>query len=269
MADCHSPRHMTASGGSDEAPKVTVVRMQSSRRRSRGWVAAVVAAAGLFGFSGTAAGAESVQPTYSEGCEHAAVGSSATAFGGAGNASAWSVEKVLEAKSFTAGEQVEFVATNGWALSYGDIASLYANGELVATGGVGGQVVLPYVIPANGTYQFTGRFELGNARLGNVAGNLMFTCRPPLDSDQDGVPDDVDECPGTVLPDLPTMQPGRHRYLANTSGAFEVDGQLSGWTLTDTRGCSAAQIIEALGLGDGHLRFGISQGELTAWIATT
>lgn len=244
--------------------------MTNTTRRFLGGLAAlaVATAAAPAPALGSTAAADSAQSIYSEGCEHAAFATSATLFSGAGNAVPWSVEKALDASTFTAGEQVEFIASNGWAVGFGDTASLYANGELVASGAVGGQVVVPYVIPADGTYQFTGRFETGQARLGNISGTLSFWCRPPLDSDADldSVPDEVDECPGTVLPDLATVQPGRHRYLANASGEFEVDGQPSEWTVSDTRGCSATQIIEAAGLGDGHRRFGISHGELSGWV---
>lgn len=240
--------------------------MTNRTRRLLGCIAALGIATAVPAVLASAAVADGDQPTYSEGCHHAAFSTSATVFGGAGNAVPWSVEKVLDAKRFSAGEQVEFIASNGWELGYGDTASLHANGELVASSGVGGQVVVPYVIPTDGTYQFTGRFETGLPRLGTVAGTLSFSCRPPLDSDHDTVLDVIDECPGTVLPDVATEQQGRNRYLANASGEFEVDGQASGWTLSDTRGCSATQIIDATGLGDGHRRFGISHGELSSWI---
>lgn len=263
-----SSQHVHDYRCSGDVPALKEVQVECKRHRVSGWLMPIGVAAGLAAAFITPVAAEGVQPVYSEGCEYAAL-SSATPYGGAGNSSSWTVEKVLESKTFKAGELVEFVASNGWELGFGDHASLYSNGELVASGGVGGQVVLPYLIPADGPYQFTGRFELGMPRLGNVAGNLSFTCRPPLDSDRDSVLDSVDQCPGTVLPDATTVRPGRNRYVANESGQFEVDGQLSGLTLADTRGCSAMQIVEALGLGDGHQRFGLSQGELATWIATT
>ena len=38
-------------------------------------------------------------------------------------------------------------------------------------------------------------------------------------------------------------------------------------TIAQTGGCSCEQIIEALGLGGGHVKFGCSQGEMEWWLA--
>ena len=96
---------------------------------------------------------------------------------------------------------------------------------------------------------------------------------PAGDSDGDGIPDDEDICPGTVIPEgVPTERLGVNRF-ALTDGDVIFDttpsqgkepGQV--FTLTDTAGCSCAQIIEALGLGEGHTKFGCSSGAMKEWI---
>jgi len=97
------------------------------------------------------------------------------------------------------------------------------------------------------------------------------------DADSDSVADDADLCPGTVLPEgVPTVQLGVNR-LADTDG----DGVFNTTAprnrpepdpselpnLQDTGGCSCEQIIETMGLGQGHLKFGCSAGAIDDWIA--
>jgi len=89
------------------------------------------------------------------------------------------------------------------------------------------------------------------------------------DADGDGVTDEADLCDGTVLPDVPTHGLRGARFAAQPDGTFDsgldmFDGLYS---LVDTAGCSGVQIIEQRNLGLGHLKFGISKGELEAWIA--
>jgi hypothetical protein len=38
------------------------------------------------------------------------------------------------------------------------------------------------------------------------------------------------------------------------------------FTLADTAGCSCAQIIEVLGLGEGYTKFGCSSNAMKEWI---
>jgi hypothetical protein len=78
--------------------------------------------------------------------------------------------------------------------------------------------------------------------------------------------DDVDNCLDTVLPDEPTKGLRNRRYAATIDGFARTDGVVI-YTLVDTGGCSATQIIDEMGLGKGHTRFGISQSALEAWIA--
>jgi hypothetical protein len=87
---------------------------------------------------------------------------------------------------------------------------------------------------------------------------------PPVDSDGDGVPDNVDECPGTVADAAAVRQ---NRFRMNSEGDFVDSVGTIAATVADTRGCSAAQIIAAAGLGTGHTNFGITRSALDDWIA--
>ena len=86
------------------------------------------------------------------------------------------------------------------------------------------------------------------------------------DDDNDGVLDTDDRCPSTVLPDEPTRGARRNHYWATTAGWIDVTGAVA-YSLADTGGCSGSQIAEAAGLGEGHLRFGLSRSAIESWIA--
>ncbi|MGI9221702.1 MAG: Ig-like domain-containing protein [Woeseiaceae bacterium] len=94
------------------------------------------------------------------------------------------------------------------------------------------------------------------------------------DSDQDGVLDEVDYCPDTVIPEgAPTKSLGKNRF-ALTDGDFIFDtnapngnGPGRSYSTTDTAGCSCEQIIDAQGLGNGHSKFGCSIGVMDGWIS--
>jgi hypothetical protein len=91
----------------------------------------------------------------------------------------------------------------------------------------------------------------------------------PPDADGDGVVDDADVCPGTALPDEPTHGLKGARFAAQIDGTFDSgNDKFDGlYTLADTGGCSGSQIIELERLGNGHAKFGISKGNLEAFIA--
>ena len=76
--------------------------------------------------------------------------------------------------------------------------------------------------------------------------------------------DGVDVCSETVLPDTATRAVKKNRYIADAVGVFGD----SGHTVADTGGCSAAQIIAGAGLGNGHVKFGLSKGALEEWVET-
>jgi len=95
------------------------------------------------------------------------------------------------------------------------------------------------------------------------------------DSDGDGVADQDDACPGTVVPEgVPTAALGVNRYAlvdgdrifdtASPPGKGKGPGDV--FSLDDTAGCSCEQIITALGLGEGHTKFGCSVGVMRDWI---
>ena len=96
---------------------------------------------------------------------------------------------------------------------------------------------------------------------------------PAGDSDGDGIPDDGDICPGTVIPEaVPTQRLGVNRFaLTDADGIFDTvaptgTGSQKVFTIVDTAGCSCEQIIAMLDLGEGHTRFGCSIGAMKEWI---
>lgn len=97
----------------------------------------------------------------------------------------------------------------------------------------------------------------------------------PADSDGDGVLDDVDVCPDTVIPEgVPTDRLGVNRFaLVDEDGLFDTTpppgggkGPQASFTIEDTAGCSCEQIIAAQGLGKGHEKFGCSLSAMRDWV---
>jgi len=92
------------------------------------------------------------------------------------------------------------------------------------------------------------------------------------DEDADGVPNDMDVCAGTTIPEeeVPTVRLGNNRHvLIDGDGFFDTSGG-SGATFTigDTAGCSCEQIIEVLELGVGQTKFGCSRSVMEAWVSS-
>ena len=94
------------------------------------------------------------------------------------------------------------------------------------------------------------------------------------DSDGDGVIDAIDECPGTILPEIvpaSRLLPN-HYALVDDDGVF--DSARSGRgprserviTTADTRGCSCEQILAATGSGDANVSAGCPIGVMKAWV---
>jgi len=113
----------------------------------------------------------------------------------------------------------------------------------------------------------------GDARVADPA-TATLTVLGVVDSDGDGVLDDVDVCPGTVIPEgVPTQSLGVNRFaLVNGDGIFDTTlpngkGPGASFTIEDTAGCSCEQIIAAQGLGKGHEKFGCSLGAMREWVA--
>jgi len=136
----------------------------------------------------------------------------------------------------------------------------------------------------------TGRVTRVEYARGNsdAAENLIYDAGTPLrasdhdglvvhvlaDADGDGVLDGSDACPGTTIPEAaPTVRllPW-HFALVDGDGTFDVGQPDSGAiepgdvTVAQTAGCSCEQIVAALGLGNGPLRFGCPRGVLNDWI---
>lgn len=98
-------------------------------------------------------------------------------------------------------------------------------------------------------------------------------CDP--DDDNDGVLDGGDVCAETVIPDpvIPTSDElGVNRYgLVDADMVFDVNtarNQGAVYTTSDTGGCNASQIADALELGKAHYRKGITRSVLESWIAS-
>ncbi|MGB5660888.1 MAG: lamin tail domain-containing protein, partial [Thermoanaerobaculia bacterium] len=102
------------------------------------------------------------------------------------------------------------------------------------------------------------------------------------DGDLDGVPDHLDVCPATEIPEgVPTVRLGTNRW-ALVDDDFEFDTTTPGrqalgaaerlsrpverFTTEDTAGCSCEQIIDILHLGKGHTKFGCSTGVMRNWV---
>jgi hypothetical protein len=85
------------------------------------------------------------------------------------------------------------------------------------------------------------------------------------DEDLDGVPDPDDLCPGTVTDSFPQLSENRYSY--DGTGLVSALAGNPPYTIEQTGGCSAMQIIAAMELGGGHEKFGLSRGALEEWIA--
>ena len=109
---------------------------------------------------------------------------------------------------------------------------------------------------------------------------MSFFTGPPAirDADNDGVLDQDDACPNTVIPEsVSTIRLGVNRFALTAAGdGFTFDttappgkgqGPQKTFTIEDTAGCSCEQIIEQLGLGEGHTKFGCSISAMEDWIA--
>jgi len=95
-----------------------------------------------------------------------------------------------------------------------------------------------------------------------------------LDTDGDGVLDDVDLCPGTAIPEatVPSRTLRTNRWaLVDDDLDFDTiaprgEGPRRSYSTEDTGGCSCEQIIEELDLGKGHSKFGCSISAMDDWV---
>lgn len=94
------------------------------------------------------------------------------------------------------------------------------------------------------------------------------------DTDADGIPDALDICPSTRLPESVPLAAdglGRNRWaILGSDGKFVQAPPQSGtkhsFSLADTRGCSCEQIVAEAGLGDAHLKIGCSTSNMLDWV---
>jgi len=88
------------------------------------------------------------------------------------------------------------------------------------------------------------------------------------DADGDGVPDERDACADTDLEaeaDTPSKKLKQRRLWSTDEGFVNGSGEVV-FSLDETGGCSATQIIATAKLGKGHAKHGISAGAMKAWI---
>jgi hypothetical protein len=88
---------------------------------------------------------------------------------------------------------------------------------------------------------------------------------PVVDEDSDGVVDANDLCPGTVVDAFSDLKANRYSY-DGTALVSEFEHNPP-YTMAQTGGCSAAQIMTAMEVG-GPDRFGLSRPKLEAWVAS-
>ena len=106
-----------------------------------------------------------------------------------------------------------------------------------------------------------------------IPSNLTIQYVGSRDADCDGVPDSADMCAGTIIPEgVPTEGLGINRFaLTDDDGEFDTTppngrGPQKSFSIQDTAGCSCEQIIDELGLGLGHTKFGCSISAMEEWV---
>ncbi len=170
---------------------------------------------------------------------------------------------IVRGETFYAGEVLTVSATEPSTFGTPLTVNLWINNDSV------GRVPFPgsisYEIPETGTYNLVVWI------IGGGTGTWQVDCAPvSADADGDGVLDEDDVCADTVLPDVPTKNLKRNHFAAQADGSFDsANDKLDGlYTVADTAGCSATQIVERAELGKGHLKHGLSKGELESFIAS-
>ena len=125
------------------------------------------------------------------------------------------------------------------------------------------------------------RLTFTDASPSNSLGGLIDAVTLMLidqDQDDDGVLDSADYCPDTDTSDtaagVPGVELGVNRWAdVDGDGVFDTTkpgkgrGPQLSFMIEDTAGCNCTQIIAALGLGAGHVKFGCSISAIQDWIA--
>jgi uncharacterized repeat protein (TIGR01451 family) len=149
-----------------------------------------------------------------------------------------------------------------------------ANGSLAPTGSCTFtiDVQIPDSIPPGNYLNVTSDLMQFGSPVAAAASDTLVVIAD-TDADDDGVLDGDDFCPGTMIPEgVPTVRLGVNRYaLVDDDLVFDTTPPNDGssvevFTTTDTAGCSCEQIIVALGLGQGHVKFGCSLGAMRDWV---
>ncbi|HUU32816.1 MAG TPA: hypothetical protein VMW48_02070 [Vicinamibacterales bacterium] len=111
------------------------------------------------------------------------------------------------------------------------------------------------------------------ADCGHAIDDVTVVMESCVDSDGDGVCEADDLCQGTEATDadagVPTEKLGPKRW-AEMDGDGVFDGgkkTTTAYTLADTAGCSCGQILEELGGGRGHEKFGCTTAILKRWMS--
>jgi hypothetical protein len=103
-------------------------------------------------------------------------------------------------------------------------------------------------------------------------GTVLFLT---ADLDADGVPDNLDACSDTHIPEsVPTLRLNpNHHALVNRDGVFDTTatpgraGRMPSFSIADTAGCSCEQILDRAGtLEAGERKFGCSVETMRDWI---
>lgn len=80
----------------------------------------------------------------------------------------------------------------------------------------------------------------------------------------------VDVCAGTEIPEqtvpMVTLKKNRYALTGIPSNTIFESSNNTVFTTMDTGGCSCEQIIDGLGLGGGHVKFGCSKSAMQQWI---
>jgi predicted extracellular nuclease len=93
------------------------------------------------------------------------------------------------------------------------------------------------------------------------------------DTDADGVPENLDRCPNTTVPEsVPLVRlKANHYALVDSDRVFDTAPSQAPpllITLDDTAGCSCEQILDRSGRAIGERNFGCSSDTMTSWISS-
>lgn len=125
-------------------------------------------------------------------------------------------------------------------------------------------------IGINDAYPDGSFYDSEGTQLSGGSWDLLFRVlidTSPLDADGDGVVDARDICADTTFSAAPADLKPNHYWSSSADGFVDPTGSVA-YSLADTAGCSAEQIIAEAGLGKGHQKSGLSIGELRKWIAS-